>query len=477
MKWHDSFDRMKQRPHILVVCPQAVAPAWGRVVRAAANGEFKPWRHQLDAAEWAGKRHASMLALDMGTGKTYTALLTLKTLDRPVRVVDVSVGPSAHRAAQLEYELAHAGDKTLVVVVNYDSVWRGKLGTTIEAVRWSGIVLDESHRIKAPGGKASRWLARLAARHPHAKRLCLTGTPMPHSPLDLYGQFRFLDPSVFGTSFSKMRARYAECDFKFPSKVKKWINQDELTGKLDVHSWRVTADEVLDLPEALHETVSVELSPKARKFYETLESEMVAEVESGTVTAANALTKLLRLQQATSGYACLDRESAGDAVAPVMLDGVPAKRVAMQDRLEDLPANEPVVVFCRFRSDLDEVQRAAEALGRPYAEVSGTRKDLERWQAGEATLLGVQMQSGGVGIDLSRAAYAFYYSIGFSLGDYEQSLARLRRPGQTRCVRYYHMVAKDTVDEEVYEALSERRDVIGAVLSKLAPRSEKEAVA
>jgi hypothetical protein len=80
-----------------------------------------------------------------------------------------------------------------------------------------------------------------------------------------------------------------------------------------------------------------------------------------------------------------------------------------------------------------------------------------------------------VGIDLSRAAYAFYYSLGFSLGDYEQSLARLRRPGQTRCVRYYHLVAPGTVDEQVYAALRERRSVIEAVLRNLSPRKESVA--
>jgi SNF2 family DNA or RNA helicase len=459
---------MKVRPHVLVVCPQAVAPAWEKVVSGAARGEFKPWRHQTEAAEWAAARHAALLALDMGCGKTLTALLALGLLSLARMLVPVLLhnGSSAARAQRLRHALTAAGGRTLVVVVNYDSVWRGELGKLIEQTKWSAIVLDESHRIKAPGGKASRWLAKLAAKHEHAKRLCLTGTPMPHSPLDLYGQFRFLDQQVFGTSFTRMRARYAECDARFPSKVKRWRNQDELAAKLDAHSWRVTADEVLDLPEAIHDTIPVPLSPATMKFYRQMEKEMVADIESGTVTAANALTKLLRLQQATGGYAKTDE------LGTVLIDGTPTKRQMLEDRLDDLPATEPVVVFARFRSDLDDVQAAARTLGREYAEVSGDRKDLERWQAGEATILGVQIQSGGVGIDLTRAAYAFYYSLGFSLGDYEQSLARLRRPGQGRCVRYYHLVAPGTVDEQVYAALKERRSVIDAVLRELSPRKE-----
>jgi len=289
---------------------------------------------------------------------------------------------------------------------------------------------------------------------------------MPHSPLDLYGQFRFLDSTVFGTSFSRMRARYADCDARFPSKVKAWRNQSEMTSKLDAHSWRVTADEVLDLPAAMHETIPVELSSKVQRFYRSLELEMVAEIEAGTVTAANALTKLLRLQQATGGYARLD---GGATVTPI--DGVPAKRLTLQDRLEDLPVTEPVVVFCRFRTDLNEVQAMARRLGRTYAELSGNANTLAEWQEGNATIIGVQIQSGGAGIDLSRSAYCFYYSLGFSLGEYEQSLARLRRPGQTRCVRYYHLVSQGTVDEQVYKALSERRDVVDAVLAQLSPRT------
>ena len=472
MSWHDSFDRMKQRPHILVCCPQAVAPAWGKVLAGAARGGFSAWGHQSRFAEWFRDRFRGLLAADMGTGKTFAALLALvgPAAHRTLVHVDLSYGSSRQRAERLQNALATATGKTLVVTVNYEAVWRSSLAPTIESVKWSAIVLDESHRIKSPGGTASRYLAKLAVKQPHARRLCMTGTPMPHSPLDLWGQFRFLDPQVFGTSFTRMRARYAICHHQFPSKVMQWRNQDELAAKLDAHSWRVSADEVLDLPDAIHETIPVELTPTVQRFYRALEREMVADIAAGTVTAANALTKLLRLQQATGGYARIDGQAGVTAI-----DGTPSKRMALQDRLEDLPATEPVVVFCRFRSDLDDVAAAARELGREYAEVSGERKDLERWQVGDAVILGVQMQSGGVGIDCSRAAYAFYYSLGYSLGDYEQSLARLRRPGQTRCVRYYHLVCNGTVDEQVYAALRERRSVVDAVLQQLSPRQEQVA--
>jgi SNF2 family DNA or RNA helicase len=85
----------------------------------------------------------------------------------------------------------------------------------------------------------------------------------------------------------------------------------------------------------------------------------------------------------------------------------------------------------------------------------------------------IQQQSGGAGIDCTRASHCCYYGISHSLGDYEQSLARLRRPGQTKTCRYYHFVVKNTVEETIYEALQNKRDVVEEVLSRLTRRVGK----
>ena len=79
-------------------------------------------------------------------------------------------------------------------------------------------------------------------------------------------------------------------------------------------------------------------------------------------------------------------------------------------------------------------------------------------------VMAVQIQAGGVGIDLTRASIAVYYSFGFSLGDHLQSLARLHRPGQRHPVTFYHLIAQGTVDEKVFRALQERREVISNIL-------------
>jgi SNF2 family DNA or RNA helicase len=184
------------------------------------------------------------------------------------------------------------------------------------------------------------------------------------------------------------------------------------------------------------------------------------------MTAANAMVVVLRLQQICGGFLKLDNE-----LIATQIEESPAKRAAIVDLLEDMPADEPVVIFCRFRSDIESCLRACKQMGRSASELSGRIDSLAAWQAGETAVLVAQIQSGGIGIDLTRARYGVFFSLGHSLAEYLQAVARLHRPGQTRTTHFYHLVARlphgaSTVDARVYQALSERKEVIDAVLDQ-----------
>ena len=125
------------------------------------------------------------------------------------------------------------------------------------------------------------------------------------------------------------------------------------------------------------------------------------------------------------------------------------------------------MIFCRFHQDLDSIQEACRALEIECAELSGRRNELHIWEDKAAQVLAAQLQSGGLGIDLTAARYCIFYSHGFSLGDYQQARARVHRPGQTRKVTYYHLCAKGTVDEKVIKALDNRADLVKFVIDDL----------
>lgn len=447
--------------------------------------KFDSWPHQVGAYEHAYYREGAGLALRMGEGKTKVAIDLLvnhgamrslilcplsvlgvwrreiaKFAGAPVEVLVLEKGTTKAKVGQAKAFLEYCARKHAAgaVVVNYETAKRDEFSAWSVSQVWDYVILDESHRVKGHSTDVAHYVAALgkSAR----RRLCLSGTPMA-SPLDLFSQMRFLDRGLFGTSFHHFRNRYAKMNAVFPGKVDEWINQDELKKRFALLWYRVEGD-VLNLPEAIHNERRFDLSPKAKKVYDGLTQNLIADLGTGVVTATNALTRLLRLQQVTSGYTVEDETE----VVHEVDDG---KESLLGELLLDLPDREPVVVCCRFRHDLDIVKRVAEKLDRRYGEVSGRRKDLtsEATMPSDVDVLAVQIQSGGVGIDLTRAAYCILMSVGFSPIDYEQFLKRQHRPGQKRTTFYYHLIASGTVDEAVYKALKNKQDVIDEVLNAL----------
>jgi SNF2 family DNA or RNA helicase len=439
------------------------------------------WNHQRQAFWFARDLPACMLALDMGCGKSKVAVDLIVNrghkriliicpgsvvgvwpkqfrthAGKPVNVVPLrkedSVARKTEEARQV-MALAKLRNEPIAIVINYESAWREPFCTWSKTAGFDFVILDESHRIKSPGGRASMYCGDLGKKVPY--RLCLTGTPMPHSPLDVYAQYRFLARGIYGTSFAKFRQTYSTVDAF--GKPDSYVNEEDLNSKFYSIAFRVTKD-ILDLPPYNHIYRNCSIGSSARKLYEKLKTEFYAEVTNGEITAANALTRLLRFQQITSGYI---RNDNGED-----MDVDSEKPELLADILEDLPVKEPVIVFCRFQHDLDTVKAVCEKQGRIYGELSGRQNDLTKDSTMPDTIdvMAVQIQAGGVGIDLTRAHYAIYYSIGFSLGDYEQSLARVHRPGQTQPTTYYHLVAENTVDERVYDGLAERKNIVEYVL-------------
>ena len=120
-------------------------------------------------------------------------------------------------------------------------------------------------------------------------------------------------------------------------------------------------------------------------------------------------------------------------------------------------------MFCKFVHDLNSIRDVAGRTRHKAWEFSGRLKELDEWRV-EGGVLAVQIQSGGLGIDLTAARTGIYYSLGFSLGDYLQSRARILRPGQTKLVNYVHITARNTVDEKVMKALERRQQVIQSII-------------
>ena len=322
------------------------------------------WQHQTDALAFADGKSAVMLAMDMGTGKSKVAVELLKARGckkiliaaplsalgvwpreikkwAPGYFTHVLTGPvkKKQRVAENLVALFEASQRPAAYVVNHESLWREPFGSWAIKVQWDAIIIDESHRAKSPKGRLSKFLDVLAATHDNTTRLMLTGTPMPHSPLDIWAQYRFIDDCIFGKSFWKFKNHYAAMGGYLNKQVLYFRNQDEMHERMYRRAFRVTKD-VLSLPEEISVDRNFELDRHTRRLYDSLESNFYAAVDTGEITASNALVQLLRLQQLTGGHVT-------DDDGEVTQTGS-AKADILSDILQDIPNDEPIVVFCRF---------------------------------------------------------------------------------------------------------------------------------
>lgn len=454
------------------------------------------WQNQEEAVQFALSHPASMMDMDMGTGKTRVAIDTMFSRE-DVRTILIVCPKAVIPVWRLNLEKFHNYDRyacwdqqngtvkkkaqdlekwveqykgfssmaKLFVVVNYDIVWRNEMGEYIhKRAGFDAIILDESHRAKAAGSKVSKYLG-LVGKHTKYK-MCLSGTPMANSPLDVYGQYRFLDNKIFGTNYNLFEQTYAikgGPDLRF---IVGFKNQKDLQEKFASIAYTCKMQDVADrlkLPPVLPPICrEVDLPSSSMKTLHDLSREFIAECGSGNVIVNNVLTKLLRMQQITSGF-CQIVDMPGDDSRTEDLNT--AKQEELSDILSDISPLASVVVFCVFRHDIGVAMQTAREAKREAFEISGETNELEEWQKKQGAVLVVQIQAGAEGIDMTKANYAIYYSLPHSLALYNQSKARLYRPGQTNSVSFIHLIAKDTVDEAMYRTLQQKKSIIDAVKS------------
>lgn len=453
------------------------------------------WQHQKDAIEFSRGRRDTILHMGVGTGKTRTALEIVRELMDAGRASRILVGcPKAVMAAWAKQAslwlpsvrvlildrgtsvakgkavaAALADTSPLIVVGNYESLRRIK---ELEKTPWDVLIWDECHRLKSPTGAASKWAAGMAKKNQDCKRIALSGTLLAHTILDAFGVYRAVESpecQTFGSSYTLFKARYAVVNPHIPGMVIGWRNRDEFAKKIADTTFLRKSDDVLDLPPILHVEIPVDMTAKEASVYLQLEKDFCAKVGDGFVTPANAMVSVLRMLQSCQGFVRLD-----DEAAACQIDDPPSKRAAFVEFLEDNYPEEPIVTFARFRSDIDSVIHACQQTGRTVSELSGRVDQLADWQAGKTSVLVAQVQSGGIGIDLTRASIGVFYSLGHSLSEWLQAIGRLHRPGQTQHTRFFSLVStlqgKTTADGRVYEALRDRKEVVDVILGHYSGR-------
>lgn len=393
------------------------------------------------------------------------------------------------------------------------------------------LAVDESSAVKS--FKSSQTRACMQLRAKCGRVVLMNGTPVANSPGDMFSQGNMMSKTILNCpSYTQFCGRYAIMKpvlgvggkavlsaKGFPVRtVDKWSGLDDINKRFAPYVVRRLKKDCLDLPEKLPTVVlTVPLMGARWTMYKQMRDELVVWLSECTISQApQAMTKIMRLAQITSGFiggiedidfneSLFDDPNLAPApdylrelvhpVGPRRPPVVPVQEVGREkldmfltstgvgenikhswlDALLLEDRNAKTLVRCRFRPEVLRLERELKLRGDlAVGTICGGQKRDDRAAAlrlldprtmpeGPAVVV-MNVGAGAMGLNLTGAHTMFTFSNDFSLHHRLQSDDRIHRPGQTHSCSYFDLIAtgpqgQKTIDHRVLAALMAKHDL------------------
>ena len=423
----------------------------------------------------------------------------LASLVRAIRVV-------SDPERQLHLALAWALGTPIAQVERFAEEEAAQTAQWLSDVDYDIIVADESHNLNNLSSQQTK--VALALSKSASRRYLMSGTPTLGDPRHLFPQMKFLSPAIIPEDwlrFSDMFLVRAQWNKRIVTGFK---NINILNERVQRVSARKKKEECLDLPDRTIIDVPVTLSAEQRKLYNALISEMSVDLQeyfsaNSTLSVQNAAVLLNKLAQVTSGFVidskkkadlcdncehlvkCVDAniqpytqnchvvKKPPESLTNVLKEN--PKLDVLDGLLDDILANESskVIVWGVYHAELDLIQALLEKKKINFVRMDGAsggniQNKINKFNTDKECRVYLGQIATGIGITLNAATYTIYFTLGWSLGHYLQSIDRNYRAGQTQKVTVYRLLAEDTVDRYKAIALSEKRDLSAMLTNKIA---------
>lgn len=401
------------------------------------------------------------LFVGMGLGKTRSVLEALRRLKLtpdqkvlivgPIHVVE-STWPDeiAKWKFDFTYSLMRGRPVDRLAALSTDA---DIYGINFESLPWLAdqkkllkkfkiLVIDELTRAKSTGSFAYRFFKY---KRPQFERIIgLTGIITPESYVDLYGQMTsivkiwdkktdFLDKYFIDESKNPKYSKWKLKNKKAKKKIEKQIAPYVLT---------LDSEDYLDVPPFVYNDIWLDMPKKQRARYNELERDFFLELEGGeeVVTATVSATRM-KLRQVLSGFIYTEDKRV------LTFDSHKLKMAS--SILDDIDDN--VLILYQLKEELRQIQEKFKAI-----KLSGPG-EIDRWNRKKIPLIVGHPKSMGHGLNLQNGgSTVFWYSLPFSMEQYHQANARLRRMGQQEHVLIIRLLYRDTIDEALVDAQSKK---------------------
>jgi SNF2 family DNA or RNA helicase len=467
----------------------------------------KPYAHQITALEKSWNKAHFAYFMEMGTGKSKVLIDNIAMLYDKGKINGVLiVAPKGvyqnwfdieipnHMPTHIEKKMVlwrasfmkgkeivskevdvlfETGTDLHILVMNVEAL-STKNGVTFAnkflSCHETLMAIDESTTIKNPDAIRTKSIVQLGRSAKY--RRILTGSPVTKSPLDLYKQCEFLDEGLLDyTSYYAFKTRYAvlrTANFGGRSVqiVVGYRNLDELSERIEKFSYRVLKEDCLDLPSYSFTKRIIQLSKEQKKIYDSMKQLALAQLGGKLMTTATALVQLMRLHQITCGHFKSD-DGTTQKIKNERLD-------TLMDILSEV--ENKAVIWAHYKYDIEIIVEAIKKeygpdsyvtyYGETPSEIRQNNIKLFQDENSKVRFLIGTPQTGGYGITLTAGNVMIYYSNGYDLEKRTQSEARINRAGQKRKMTYIDIIAEDTVDEKIVDALRKKVDIASKVMGE-----------
>lgn len=424
--------------------------------------------YQNRAIDFIYDKKKVALFIDMGLGKTVTtmtAIADLMDLGLIKKTIIIAPMKVATLVWPVEYKnwshLQHLNIKCItgsvsvkdrIKILNENAIIALNPDMIIWLYNWlissktkfkiDMLVCDESSMFKNKSTKRFKIMKKIPSKY----TVLLTGTPCPNTISELWPQIYLLDKGErLGSAQGKFMTKYFykvnnDEDFSIWAPYKNSVK--EITDKISDISLTMLADDYLELPGVINLNCEIELPSDIQKEYKYLTNNMVW--NDITLTSAAALVG--KQMQFCNGFLYETNEMTDER----KVHNIHNEKIEALREIAEENSGENLLIAYYFEEDLKRLKALF-----PHAEVIGTDKSVQdRWNAGKIKVLLAHIKSAGHGLNLQYGgSMIIWYTLTYSLESYLQFNARLARQGQTKPVRIIHIKVKDTVEDQIVEAL------------------------
>lgn len=464
--------------------------------RPSFRFKTQPRAHQRKALQKIGALSECGLFMDVGTGKSWTAIAMMgqrwcegksdhvllvakngvhrqwvteeipKHMSEAVPYKAVVFGKTKKAERQFQEMLRSEGLK--IFAINIDALIT-KLGEErvmefIKAARSKcTMIVDESQDIKNMGARRTK--NAIAFGNLCKYRMIMTGTPIAKNVIDLFAQFKFLNGAILGhkymTTFRNEYCYIRQTDFG--PLITGYKNLDKLYSRIDPFIFRITSEEALDLPPKVYVTRQFSLSDEQKKLMKELRQQFYTiPADNSVASVSNAAGLLTKLQQISCGYLPMDDGSFTELPNP---------------RLDELLSiveqrHGKIIIWCRFNRDVETVYNALRPEAVHYYGATtqdGREKAKKEFMDPNSPIrfLVASPEAAGTGLNLQGLCQTnIYYSNSFNSLARWQSEGRTWRDGTTGSVTYFDLIAAKSPDAKILKNLQDKKSISDLTLDE-----------